>query len=709
MDINLLKLYSLLFAFSLVLNVAFGQDRCGTVLTLEQKFISQPTLKVQYETLNSELNSISQLRKAIGVTNRVASDITIPVVFHVVLADRVVVTDQQIIAQLDTINKDFNGTNSGQLKILEAFKARVGIANIKFCLAQRDANGQSTSGIVRYSTTVSSFTYTSEDVKHASRKGADAWDTKKYLNIWICGLNNSILGYSSFPGIGNANEDGVVIDYSSLPGGNTTNYSQGKTLTHEIGHYFSLKHIWGDDNGACSGSDDIEDTPNQGNSTTSCRTGIVTDNCSSSSPGIMYQNFMDYSPDACLFLFTQGQVARMQDAFARYRSSLLLSDGCNPVSVQKNDASLRVINSPVQRLCSGSFTPQVTLKNNGERDLTSVNIVAKIDDGAEITLKWQGLLPYMQETIVSFNNLSVEVGEHVLKVYTQNPNGVSDENVENDLLTYNFIYFDTFSAPVQEGFEDAFPAAGWDIVNPDGAQTWQRTTTAFKTGRVSAVINNYSYNALGQTDYLRSPTVNIANSDSAFVSFQLAASAYNNFNVIGVVWDTLQVLVSSDCGKTYTSVYKKWGADLITASATTSSFVPKSSDWKRVEVNLGEFINRGEILVAFKNSNGNQNNIYLDDINIRTVVVNPNLKEAGFLVSPNPASEEVKVEFYPHPADLKSITIYNVAGQKMLETNVSSPVSSNAYSFDVRSFAAGLYIVKVERENGITTKKFIKR
>jgi hypothetical protein len=113
-----------------------------------------------------------------------------------------------------------------------------------------------------------------------------------------------------------------------LPGGNVTNYNEGKTLTHEIGHYFNLYHIWGDDNGTCSGSDQVEDTPNQSNSTGTCPTGIVTDRCTPTAPGIMYQNYMDYTSDGCLSMFTKMQVTRMEAAFTTYRSLLSMSNGC---------------------------------------------------------------------------------------------------------------------------------------------------------------------------------------------------------------------------------------------------------------------------------------------------------------------------------------------------------------------------------------------
>ncbi|MFN9955391.1 MAG: M43 family zinc metalloprotease, partial [bacterium] len=142
-----------------------------------------------------------------------------------------------------------------------------------------------------------------------------------------------ILGYASFPGEGLAVEQGVVIDYRSLPGGAYTQYNQGKTLVHEAGHYFNLYHIWGDDNGRCTGTDFVDDTPNQGDATEGCFTGIRTDNCTAGGTGIMYQNYMDYSFDNCMLLFTTGQASRMVAAAEQFRPGLFQSDACTPPTV----------------------------------------------------------------------------------------------------------------------------------------------------------------------------------------------------------------------------------------------------------------------------------------------------------------------------------------------------------------------------------------
>ena len=192
-----------------------------------------------------------------------------------------------------------------------------------------------------------------------------------------------------FPGA-NADEQGVVIDYGSFPGGSLVGFNKGKTMTHEIGHYFNLYHIWGDDDGACTGTDFVNDTPNQANSTSGCPSGVKMDACSTASPGYMYENYMDYTGDDCLVMFTAEQVDRMEAAVSLDRASLFTSNGCIPVNLQNYDAQPRLINSPSSRLCDPAFTPTVTIFNRGAVVLTSLTITATIDNGTPVSTNWTG-------------------------------------------------------------------------------------------------------------------------------------------------------------------------------------------------------------------------------------------------------------------------------------------------------------------------------
>jgi hypothetical protein len=688
---------------------SWAQVRCGSMELQERKWQENPALRTKFLLKESRFQERVAARLKSNKSLRTGGAVTIPVVFHLVLSRQSMVTDAQVLAQLDTLNKDYAGTNGSASRIPAYFKSLFGQSGIQFCLAQQQFNGEPSTGIVRYTTSQPRFDYRSDDVKHRSRGGADAWDTDNYLNIWITDLADNILGYATFPDDGVKDEQGVVISYTSLPGGSATAYNQGKTLTHEVGHYFNLYHTWGDDYGDCYGSDYIADTPNQADYTKSCKTGIVTDDCTPSGNGIMYQNYMDYTPDACLMMFTVQQVVRMETAFANYRSLLASSKGCTAPDLRKNDASLQTITTPDQRICSGTFSPIVTIQNTGSVPLTQLTIRATLSNGTSVTHGWTGNLVSFGTAAVTLPSMTVEEGDHLLSISTSLPNGVADDNPSNDALSRYFIYYNPFEAPVVEGFETSYPSRGWDIVNEDGGSTWEQTSVASKTGARSLIIKNSENTRIGERDYLRSPRVTVEGVDSIFVSFQVAAAAYTNTGIQNNVWDTLQVLVSTNCGQTYTPVYKKWGAELVTrAAATRSSFVPLISEWRQERIDISEFAVNGTILVAFLNTNGNENDIYLDDIAIRTVTVNPILKEERFLVTPSPTNGTISVQLYPQPSNLKGIYIYSVTGQLLKDDTVERGGGSSAYEFDLSSYPSGIYIVQVVFADRVLNKKIIK-
>ena len=685
-------------------------ERCGTMPRLEARLQANPQLRTRFNFQQRELLRILAGQKTVAAANqRTGAVLTIPVVFHIVMANPSVVTNAQISAQLDTLNRSFFGTNGDSVRIPSYFNSLFGKSGIQFCLAQRTPEGDETTGIVRTTTSTTQFS-PNDAMKHISSGGVDSWNTEKYLNIWICQLSGGVLGYGTFPNDGMPAEQGVVIDYRSLPGGSFSSYGAGKTMVHEVGHFFNLYHIWGDDDGLCSGSDQVDDTPNQGTFTSGCHTGIRTDNCTSTGNGIMYQNYMDYSHDQCLVMFTPRQVSRMESTLNVFRSSLLQSDGCQPIARKALDAQMSAILSPSQRLCSPSFTPVISFRNRGTQTLTSVLVRAQIDNGPVSGTSWTGSLVTGASATVTLSNLTTTAGSHVLTVYTTNPNGGTDEEKSNDTIRLAFQYFEPVTT-VTESFETTrFPPEAWAIVNQDGSITWQRVTSAAKTGMASVMINNSDYASVGQHDDLLLPQVVLpATLDSAFFSFQVAAAAFTELNTPNNSWDTLEVLVSTNCGQSYTSLYKKWGASLVTRKLPVNdAYVPAAGEWRLDSINLGAYIGQPNLQILFRNTTGYENNIYLDDVNLRTVTINPNLKSSGFLVTPNPTRGQIAVQFYPQPAGLKGIQVLNSTGQKVSELAVNAAQGNTLYQFDLSHHAPGVYMVRAVFADRVVNRKIIK-
>jgi hypothetical protein len=259
----------------------------------------------------------------------------IPVVVHVLYRmDAENISDEQVKSQIEVLNADFRKANADADRMPEPFAARAADARIEFALAVRDPDGDPTGGITRTRTAVTSFEGTIDEMDRAIKAtagGARAWPSDHYLNVWVCSLGGGLLGYAQFPG-GPAQTDGVVILNTALGtlGTAAPPFDLGRTATHEIGHWLNLLHIWGDDDSACAESDNVRDTPNQGGPNTGCPR-FPRISCNNGPDGDMFMNYMDYTDDACMFMFSKGQVARMRAALSGPRATLLASPGLTPV------------------------------------------------------------------------------------------------------------------------------------------------------------------------------------------------------------------------------------------------------------------------------------------------------------------------------------------------------------------------------------------
>ncbi|MEX1189957.1 MAG: M43 family zinc metalloprotease [Bacteroidia bacterium] len=273
-----------------------------------------------------------------------ASVIFIPVVVHVVYrtADENI-SNAQIQSQIDVLNEDFGRSNADASQTPTEFLSVATDTEIRFCLAQRTPSGQPSDGITRTQTTAMSFGLGGA-VKNEATGGKSPWPSNQYLNIWVCNLTSPLIGFATLPGSAAPGQDGVVIIYKHF--GRTGNvqapYNKGRTATHEVGHWLNLLHIWGDDESSsdnCAGTDQVGDTPNQAAPYFGCPSGPVS-SCGSSD---MYMNFMDYTDDQCMNVFTRDQKIRMQSTLNGFRSSLQSSQGCMAVPVANDCDTLNNI------------------------------------------------------------------------------------------------------------------------------------------------------------------------------------------------------------------------------------------------------------------------------------------------------------------------------------------------------------------------------
>lgn len=315
---------------------------CGTMNGYQERIIQDATFRANEEALRQLIRAYENRKEEAGPEGLRSSVVTIPVVVHVLYRTAAEnISNAQIQSQLDVLNKDFRALNSDVGLTPGAFKPVVSDVRIQFVLAKRDANCASTTGITRTNTTVTSFGFNPgattgplrNPVKFNTSGGHDGWPSSQYLNVWVCNLSGGVLGYASFPADLKTRpaEDGVVIDYRAFGTSGTavSPYILGRTATHEIGHWLDLRHIWGDDGNACTGTDYVADTPNAAGPNFGCPS-FQHISCGNGPNGDMFMNYMDYTDDKCMYMFTHGQSNRMDAVLYTTRTSIASSQGGVP-------------------------------------------------------------------------------------------------------------------------------------------------------------------------------------------------------------------------------------------------------------------------------------------------------------------------------------------------------------------------------------------
>jgi hypothetical protein len=286
-------------------NIAVNGRHCASHEVLQEQLKNDPGLA-------KKMNDIEEFtRKALANPEqyKVLSDGTLelPVWVNVLYKTSAEnISDAQIQSQIDVLNEDYGFTNADKSSIPSLFTGvQSGDIKIRF--------KWDPSRVTRKSTTKTSWR-TDDAMKKSSRGGINPTSPTTTLNIWVCNLSSGLLGYAQFPG-GSSSTDGVVIDNNAFGRGNYslfTAFNKGRTATHEVGHWFNLRHIWGD---ATCGNDQVGDTPLHNAANYGCPTYPHLSTCTGS-PVEMTMNYMDYTDDACMYMFTLGQAARMQATYA---------------------------------------------------------------------------------------------------------------------------------------------------------------------------------------------------------------------------------------------------------------------------------------------------------------------------------------------------------------------------------------------------------
>lgn len=449
----------------------------ATTGTLINRGCGTPPLPAQFENWVQGFSQPQQNQGKLG-GGQTMSVFNIPVVVHIIHNNEPVnsvnattggnLNAAQIIDQINILNRDFNGLNSDTSNIPAVFKPLLGKFQFNFCLAVVNPTGgvMAEPGIDRINRVSKSWNappYSSAYVTNTIKPGS-IWDPTKYLNMWVMNLSGGLLGFATWPNPGTSSLTGIPTNYGSLTTDglvmrnsafgsigtavNNTPYHLGRTAVHELGHWLGLRHIWGD---ATCGSDHCNDTPPAQNANYNCPTHPYKSGvCTGNTNGEMTMNYMDYTNDACMYMFSNDQKNRAQLIMTHspLRSTLLTSTVCNTPTVT-NEVGILYVQSPTYSQvinCNNTINPSVVMHNFGSNTITTATYSYNLNGVNTQTISWTGsLAPNSSATVnlPSITNLSN--GSHQYNVGIYSPNGSTDPYLTNNTNNQQFSVSGSFT------------------------------------------------------------------------------------------------------------------------------------------------------------------------------------------------------------------------------------------------------------------------
>ena len=692
----------LLFSFSSVFSQAerLSENWCTSHDYHLKMMQTDPEYVKNQETLEAFTNEFVKNKTFSKQFNPESAVKIIPVVFHVMhVYGPENISDAQLKSQIDVLNLDFRRLNADTTSTPAPFKPIGADCQIEFRLAQLDPNGNCTSGINRV------YTPLTLNADNAI-KPLSVWPRDKYLNIWVVntiGIAASagiVIGYAQFPG-GAAGTDGVVLrsNYVGTIGSAAGNQNNGRTATHEVGHWLNLIHIWGDE-AACSGTDNVSDTPNQADKTFStCPPFPLLDACTPSGNGVLFSDYMDYTRGNCQNIYTAGQAARMDATLNSSTSSR--NNLWTPANILATGAGA------TPQLCGTDFSVNKTVACTGSNILFFGNAWNAVATTWDWDIDNNGTTDY---TIQNPTHAYSTPGVYSVKLTVGD--GTTTKTVTKTAMIIVLASTASLQAPYTEGFENAsFPYADFNVLSTSlDVYNWDRVTTAAYTGSASIKFNNFTP-SIGDIDEFITPSIDMTQMTSPTMTFRLAYARTGSADTL----DQLRVLTSTNCGNSWTQRYLKGYTTLPTSSPAAGAFTPTTALWRLETVNVANITGSANARIRFEfTSHGIGNNIYIDDINISGTPTNPGVQEEfanGFNldVFPNPSNENTTVTFTLRDKYNVGIGLYDAIGKEIIPIAEKTELNAGTYNLPIGNsvLKAGIYFLKLDVDGYVVSKKLV--
>lgn len=694
---------------TLILLLVFS---CGLLEAQTERLCSSDEYNQnRFSSLQKNKNSQTTNYTNVNLNTNILSNtkICLPVVVHNVYKKQdQKISTEAIVRQIEQLNKDFNANSGEFVEVHPYFENLVANVGIEFYLMDNGATEEnSNNGINYYKTLVDTFYMNAyPNIKSSIDGGLSSFNTKNYINIWVGNLEAGVKGYASLPNGKGSINDGIVVHYSNFGNNN-------KTLSHEMGHFFGLNHLFGIEEGLCDEDDNVKDTPQTATAYKTC----TTDNLISNQCNDQYfeydltQNFMNLCNDECLKMFTKGQKVNMLYNLLTNRKSLLINN-CND-DTSKNELDISIVNlntTPI--ICGNELILNYEICNTGKVEISGFNFNLNefiVNEFVELTIYPNQCIAYNQAVDLTF----IRVNTFIAQIGNVNNNN-EELNLKNNVAKFDFRSVSLLNLPFEEDFSKG---NSWFIANQTAEYNWMYLSNDENT------IKNDCYafkpHPLNQLSIgnLYSPVFKLAegsfedeNANDDYKIYTISFDAAYASSSENIVLDYLFVEYIDVCTDSTYQLIGKVDLDEATTNLTWDQLLlqPDNNGWKNYSFDLDteNLVSSLNLKLTYVSTN---NNILLIDnfkieekyqapLNIQSYI---NQNKAGFY--PNPATVGI-VHFYAerYKGQFAMVSLYNQLGK--LQQNFQL---NNYQQLNFSHLPNGHYYVIFKWDNKIVTQKLL--